>query len=511
MERSYIPGTRTDFLDYIANWATDPDSKRGLVLFGTAGTGKSSIAHEIARRFQAMNRLTSYFTFLRAEQTKREDYHLFTTIVHDLSKRYPSFKTALGNVIRENMSLRIAQQYGPLFESMLLQPLKDVQIFGPIFIIVDGLDESGDVAGAKGLHAFLAEHLAQLPDNFRVLITSRPEADIVRQFNKFGAAFDIIHMHDPKLAARTGDDIRIYLQTNLSPDTFEQHGNTLAKKAEDLFQWVAVACGYINSPPNGLSTDDCIHGLLSDDAGLVELGQDLDPLNDLYKQVLEGYFKADIVLRRFRSVIGQLLAAFEPLSIQSLTALRRYSVSERNVEDSVVAIVSHLGSLLSNVTSTDWTLPIIPLHTSFRDFLTNKRLSGPFYIDLGEAHRQLARSCFSLMLEKLKFNICDLPSSYYPNDKIDDLQSRIGKHISSTLFYACQFWDNHLERVEFGSGLLVPLRSLFEEKFLFWLEVLSLKNSMGLAIPALSSLNAWLALGQHSEVFLLISCQKRRN
>ncbi len=90
------------FLDFIVNWVNDPASERSLVLFGQAGTGKSSIAHEIARRFDKMHRLTSSFIFLRKEQTK--PYHLFTTLARDLSDRYPSFKTALGRVIKDNVT-----------------------------------------------------------------------------------------------------------------------------------------------------------------------------------------------------------------------------------------------------------------------------------------------------------------------------------------------------------------------------------------------------------------------
>ncbi len=58
-----LTGTRTAFLDFIVNWANDPASERGLVLLGQAGTGKSSIAHEVARRFDNMHRLTSSFFF----------------------------------------------------------------------------------------------------------------------------------------------------------------------------------------------------------------------------------------------------------------------------------------------------------------------------------------------------------------------------------------------------------------------------------------------------------------
>ena len=49
-----LPGTRMAFLDFIVNWVNNPTSECILVLFGLAGTGKSSIAHEIVRRFDEM-------------------------------------------------------------------------------------------------------------------------------------------------------------------------------------------------------------------------------------------------------------------------------------------------------------------------------------------------------------------------------------------------------------------------------------------------------------------------
>jgi len=497
-------------LDYIVEWVNNPVSKRGLVLFGQAGTGKSSIAHEVAQRFRDMNRLCSYFTFLRAEQSKREDYLLFTTLVHDLSNRYPSFKTALGKAIRDNKSLRAAQDYHTLFEYLLLQPLKDLHTIGPIFIIIDALDESGDARGRNGLHTFLAKRLAELPSNFRILIASRLETDITRAFsNVSDASFQTVHMDDSKLAAKTDDDIHLYFQKNLPLDMFTQYGDELMKKAEGLFQWAAVACGYINYPPHGLTENDCIRGLLKLSADHEELGRELRLLYDLYEQVLDGYFKVDRVRRRFRSIMGQLLAAFEPLSIHSLTALRRYPHGDRDDDQSVIAIVRHLGSLLSNVTSIEQTLPIVPLHTSFRDFLTDEKMSGDFYIDLGEAHHQLAHSCLGLMLHDLKFNICNIESSYLPNNKISDLQSRINEHIPPALFYACRFWDDHLERLHFEQGLLTKLQSLFEEKFLFWLEVLSLTSAVDLATPALLSLKVWSA-SDHNEVYPIVQCGNQR-
>ena len=165
-EKGCLSGTRMAFLDFIVNWVDNPDSERSLILFGQAGTGKSSIAHEIARRFDTLHRLTSSFIFLRKERPK--PHHLFTTLARDLSDRYPSFRAALGRVIKDNSSLRVGtRDYPTLFQSLILEPLKDLHIVGPILVVIDALDESGDMTGGNGLHEFLARNLYRLPSNLR--------------------------------------------------------------------------------------------------------------------------------------------------------------------------------------------------------------------------------------------------------------------------------------------------------------------------------------------------------
>ncbi len=494
-DKGCLTGTRMAFLDFIVNWVNDPTSERGLVLFGQAGTGKSSIAHEIARRFNKMHRITSSFIFLRKEQPK--PYHLFTTLARDLSDRYPSFKTALGRAVKDNSSLlRVGtRDYRTVFESLILEPLKDLHVVGPILVVIDALDESGDVTGGNGLHTFLVEAVSKLPSNFRVLITSRPEHDIESAFvGDRSASIKIKYMKDPELAATTYEDILVFLQEKLPSDEFRKYGDTLAIRAEGLFQWAAVACGYISNPPEffGFSKKKCIEHLLKLTAD--RHGQ--DPLDELYNEVLERYFTHQASRLLFRSVVGQLITSIEPLTIHSLTTLRPHApYNDGDDRDAVVILLGRLGSLLSNVNSSNESLPIVPLHTSFRDFLINKK-SGDFCVSLRDAHHQLTHSCLGLLLNDLKFNICDLKSSYLANKDVDDLNSRIDKYISPALLYASRFWDDHLEHIDFETNLFGKLRTFFEKKFLFWLEALSLTSDVGLASSAFLALNVWLASGQ---------------
>jgi hypothetical protein len=509
-----LTGTRTAFLDFISTWVNDPASERCLVLFGQAGTGKSSIAHEIARRFDKMRRLTSSFIFLRKEQSK--PYHLFTTLARDLSDRYPSFKTALGTVVKDNSSLRLGtRDYDTLFQSLILEPLKDLHIVGPILVVIDALDESGDATGRTGLHTFLAKNLIRLPSNFRLLITSRPE-DGIEPALVGAPSVRIRHMKDSELAAKTHDDILVFLQERLPADVFRNYGDALALKSEGLFQWASVASQFILDPPGrfGYSKKKCINHLLK--PGTNRDGQ--DPLDELYKEILKGYFTDQEARLLFRSVVGQLITSIEPLSICSLTTLRQHAAADDGDTDNdddnddsgaVVILLRRLGSLLSNVNSSDENLPIIPLHTSFRDFLTNEEKSSEFCVDVHGTHCQLAHSCLGLLLNNLQFNICELETSYLANKNVTDLKSRVDKHIPPALLYACRFWANHLEDIGFETDLYGKLQTFFETKLLFWLEALSLTNYVGLALAACSALNVWLTSSQGVSIIQLLILAKK--
>ena len=477
-----LPGTRMAFLDFIVDWVNNPAAKHMLVLFGLAGTGKSSIAHEIARRFDKSRRLSSSFIFVRKEQSRSEAHHLFTNIAHNLAGRYPLFKAALGRAVKDDISLRRdTHDYDILFQRLILQPLEEVTIVGPILVVIDALDESGDSTRQDGLHTFLANNLSSLPSNFRILITSRPEERIVSAFRAAEESAIRIHMDNPKLAVNTHNDILALLRKELSSHIFERHGEALAKRAEGLFQWAAVACRYVERKPI-LEREETIQRLLS----IAADGQ--DPLTELYKGVLGELFSEVDAKGLFCPIVGQILAAFEPLSIRSLTRLQRHTFPDSNL---VVETLHMLGSLLSNVTLDD-TLPVVPLHTSFRDFVTNEEKSGIFYVDLHEAHRQLANSCLSLMLDDLKFNICNLKSSYLANEDVKDLHERIA-NLPPALSYACRLWDDHMGQLDFEADLFCKLQSFFRKKFLFWLEILSVMSAVGLASPALSSVRKWLA------------------
>ena len=84
----------------------------------------------------------------------------------------------------------------------------------------------------------------------------------------------------------------------------------------------------------------------------------LDALYDtILQEVCANNDKDDMQI--FQSVMGQILALFEPLSLDALIAIQKHFPSGH--AKSIRSVLKHMGSVLSGVTS--YSIPIQPLHS----------------------------------------------------------------------------------------------------------------------------------------------------
>ena len=92
------------------------------------------------------------------------------------------------------------------------------------------------------------------------------------------------------------------------------------------------------------------------------------------------------------------------------------------------------------------------------------------------------------MNRRLKRNICELPD-WVTNAEITDLNERAEEHIGQALEYACRSWHKHIVGT-IPAHIRSILHQFLEQKFLFWLEVLSV---LGAAREAVDALEATMA------------------
>jgi len=500
-EKGCLPGTRESLLRDICDVLNNPseDAPRVCFLTGVAGSGKSAVAHSIARLYDDQKRLGSSYCFSSTDVASRNPKNLFSTIARDLSDHDPQYKTALWGIVKANRALRTSQSPMEQIQKLIIEPAKDLHAIGPLVIVIDALDESGDRAGRRQLLSAISKQIAEnaLPMNLRFLITTRPENDILTVLppgpNIIRKQMSDIphHIVDGDIEKFIHHSLRQYTELESSwPD--REWCRLLVHHSQHLFQWASTACHFIDGEGTvGLDPQGRLDRLLQ--AANTDGGHSLDKL---YLTILNQLFTLDDTRERFRTVMAIVLALNEPLSLTSLAALLGGDLNIR-------AIIKPMGSLLDGVL--DEEKPIRPLHSSFRDFLLDGARSGIFHVDILPQHCLcLGQALLACMQDMLRFNICDLKDSRVRNNAIPGLPSQVKKTILPHLAYSCQYWMHHLQYVDCTPELLNKVTLLFKAIFPYWLEAISLLSLSSPLSTILCSLEACNILTEWAQVRSII-------
>ena len=163
------PGTYNDVLSHLTTLLMSTSEKNIIWLHGPSSCGKSTVSFTLAEHFNGISRLGAYLHFHNGSSSPG-------SVVATITYKLASFDLGLGKIITDHVKRRHGElSVETQFEEFLLRPLIEGarMVNGPVIIILDGLDECGNVESL--LRLFSSGHFAQLPRNFRFLITSRWE------------------------------------------------------------------------------------------------------------------------------------------------------------------------------------------------------------------------------------------------------------------------------------------------------------------------------------------------
>lgn len=116
-------------------------------------------------------------------------------------------------------------------------------------------------------------------------------------------------------------------------------------------------------------------------------------------------------------------------------------------------------------------------YRTFESFLLGSFPQNSFIVDLSlpEVGRLRATACLEIMARELRFNICQISSSFLRNKDLANSSATVEARVSSNLRYACRHWAEHVSGLEtLDVDLLRMLSGFFQTHFLHWLEVMSI-------------------------------------
>ncbi|TFY70711.1 hypothetical protein EVG20_g2289 [Dentipellis fragilis] len=477
--RGCLPETRTKLIGDIVEWIHDPERGRVLWLSGPVGTGKSSVANTVAGLLKGLGRLGASYRF----DKQVDPSAVFRQIAYQLARVDKSVKDALLSMLKQKGDIASAALSDQAL-GVIVEPLKAVDLVGPVVIVIDALDEirHREARVRDDILAFFSHEDFALPDYVKIFITSRDDPQVHLHLQPGIGGCEALNIDDYE---DTAADIHLFVRHRLGEisararitDGWPPSGadEKLAERAGRQFQWAYITCQFIAESPRSrlslvLSAKVATHGG----------SRQLDVLYDsVIRSAYEARDRDSSYVSEFGYVVGCIAAGKKPFRLRDLNDLLkldndRYSQvflpgRESFLMEGAEQVVSSVRSLFSATTTPRGNLGALRLvHTSLFEFLTDSKRCPDFHIDLSYWNLVLAIRCMKILNERL-----DTESSIPRLLKKDG--PRRARPFSNALRYACVFFAQHISHTKDrqNDSLVPEIMQFTSRRLLRWIEEMS--------------------------------------
>ena len=484
-----MDGTRQSLLNQIVEWVANRSGQENVLqrntywIFGSPGIGKTSLAHSICANLHKRNHLAGAFFCRRDDPKLSEPKNILPTFIHKLAIIFPLFRTVVAKHLRDDPNLTPESMEGSLFLDLIRSLPRHPE--HTLVFVIDALDECGNHQNRHDVLKALTDAAALAPW-LKIIITSRPEADIERFFR--GLTSSLYSPYDLAADQEASDDLRTFARHQFASVASHCHirrawpeeldFNELISRANGLFIFIkTLTLALMQCEDAEESLKEVLQG---------SAGTGLESLYGRYSNILKAHSKIDGF---WRMIVVTTTAQYRPLRKETIAKLT--GVKPNLVEKWVDA----LSSLLYRDEGANGAIRV--RHLSISDFFLSDRCE--YQMNLREAHVQQGIACLETMLKELRFNMCNLDDSRLANADVKDLQSRIEVNISNPLQYSVLYWPNHLylspDTVNRHPRALGNLIGFFGGSYpIFWIEVLSIMGMVPIGAPGLRRVITWLSV-----------------
>ncbi|KAF8318556.1 uncharacterized protein EI90DRAFT_2706512 [Cantharellus anzutake] len=368
--------------------------------------GKTAICLSIASYFENQGTLAaSFFWDKNRPGTGLDSIKQFpSTLAHQLASFNEEFKSSLVKRLRQR-GLELAQNL-PLEQQMralVVEPMGDLKHLllsskDRFIIILDGLDECGDQRALRTLMG-LVLMLDALPPTFIVLVSSRPEPQVISAWDDAkDGGLDIPCEDVDKIGEETFRTVRRMVEEGLQ-DCVKK---SVWKPSGQDFDTFASACRGLPVMASIRIRDVCDQTqrgstLRSEFEYFRDLTDAPLDLKSEYLRILRRAYMSNQssirprVINNYRQVIGMIIAAYQPLSLYSISKL--LGVAEDEIRATLDPISSIVALSQQESLSYDFSEeslshddPLYPTfyHATMKEFLADRpfgrKSDRPFFI-----------------------------------------------------------------------------------------------------------------------------------
>lgn len=341
-------------------------------------------------------------------------------------------------------------------------------------LIVDALDE------CTAERDQLIDLICKLSSSSKAkwIVSSRNWPEIEEQLN---GAMNKSRLHLEMNHAAISNAVQHYITNKVEqlaknkahdPETCKSVEQYLVSNAHDTFLWVALVCQALGKPQ--VHRRQTLRVLETYPAGL-------DGLYQRMMEVIVGSLDAELC----NAILAVVAVAFEPLALAELAAshdtLHEFVTDLSTFEE----IVNSCGSFLTIREGV-----VYMVHQSAKDYLLEKAADKIMASGLAQQHDMVFQSSLAMMSRFLQRDLYGLDD---PGVLIDEIQAPSPDPLSC-IRYACVHWVDHLCKSGFlgteehDTELATLVTKFIQDKYLYWLEAMSLLRRVSEAIKAVRRL-----------------------
>ena len=466
----------------LKQWARD-DSSPIFWLGGMAGTGKSTVAYTLCQHLREEKRLGASFFCSRNNEKARSRASIIPTIVRRLLYVKRSFAHSFRDVDLDDVIAASSRHVDELLVQPWLRAMgSPSEGQSPLVVVIDALDEiegndQGPELVKQLIHAVSASE--KRLRGLKFFVTSRPHPGILEECSSIERK--AVYRMEQIAPDAAIEDVRRFVNAELG-DLPRLRREKIVTNSAGLFIYAATVARYVCPPrsktkPSPIQQEKRLDNL--EKTGFDSVAPESTPeflITSLYKALISDVFDDDgQEVETSKRVLYAVVTTRRPLTVLDLTPL----IFDTGDKEDKQAVENSLTLFYAVLYVSPRDQCIYTFHKSFTDFILDPRRSPELANPAASYFRDRTYDCFRIMNESLRFNICNLASSFLLDKDDEGLPERVKNNIGLELRYACQHWAAHLasvrhdrqEDVQQLAGLLLEFYSL---KVLFWREAMNL-------------------------------------
>lgn len=475
-------------------WCNDEQS-RLLWIKGDPGKGKTMLLCGIINEFKksmAKTDLLSYFFCQATDSRINSATAVLRGLLFLLIDQQPSLVSHIkknhdhaGKALFEDANAWVT--LSDIFTHILHDPS-----LNSTYLIIDALDEC--VADLPKLLDFVVQKSCVSP-RVKWIISGRNRPDIEERLERVGRKVMLsLELNAESISAA----VSVFIQDRVRQlaenkkyddklrDTVLDH---LSSHADNTFLWVALVCQNLENTPRRKTP--------------AKLKSFPPGLSSFYERMMQQICNLDdIDADMCKRILAFVAIVYRPITLKELTSLIEMHEDMAGDLDSLQEIIGLCGSFLTIRQGT-----IYFVHQSAKDFLVTKSFNDIFPSGKEEVHYKILSKSLQVMFKTLRRDMYSLGPLGYSDEQV----RQPDPDPLAASRYSCIYWIDHLcdwksnstadHSVDLRDGGVV--HEFMREKYLYWLEALSLCKSMSKVIVPIAKLETLLQVILRSAILYM--------